>query len=199
MIAVNYYPGGSQFDKNSIGFDWGNNYLCNLFNEKAVNGSANASRFWAIAGMFFLCASVAIFFIEFSKKISSASAAGVIKYCGAAAMAFAFLVVTPLHDAMVTLSGTLALLSIFYITVFIFKSRLIFFKILSVICLLLFYSSNYIYYSGSYLEFLPIMQKATLLLILLWALGLHYFTTAVDFQFQKNGKAITVDNMKANR
>jgi hypothetical protein len=52
FIAAIYYPGGSQLDKNTIGYDWKNNYLSNLFSEKAV--LENASRLWAIGGMLFL-------------------------------------------------------------------------------------------------------------------------------------------------
>jgi hypothetical protein len=37
-VATLYYPGGSQYDKNSVGYDWKNNYLSYLFDAKAVNG-----------------------------------------------------------------------------------------------------------------------------------------------------------------
>jgi len=90
LVATLYYPGGSQSDKNSIGYDWKNNYLSNLFDARAVNGSENASRLWAIAGMLFLCASFALFFIKFPKKISSKGAAKIIRYCGVSAMIFTF-------------------------------------------------------------------------------------------------------------
>jgi len=39
VIATFYYPGGSQFDKSSVGYDWKNNYISNLFGEKAINGA----------------------------------------------------------------------------------------------------------------------------------------------------------------
>jgi hypothetical protein len=95
FVATQYYPGGSQHDKNSIGYDWRNNYLSNLFGEKAVNGSTNGGRPWAIFGMLFLCISFALFFIEFSKKIPSTGSSKIIRYCGVSAMLFAFLAVTP--------------------------------------------------------------------------------------------------------
>jgi hypothetical protein len=114
LVATLYYPGGSQSDKNSIGYDWKNNYLSNLFDARAVNGSENASRLWAIAGMLFLCASFALFFIEFPKKISSKGAAKIIRYCGVSAMIFTFLAVTPSHDTVIRFASTLALISMFY-------------------------------------------------------------------------------------
>ena len=154
LIATLYYPGGSQFDKTSIGYDWKNNYISNLFSEKAVNGSDNTSRFWAIGGMIFLSASFAIFFIEFSKKIPAKGAAKIIKYFGASAMLFTFLIVTPLHDIMITIASTMTLVSIFYITVFVFKSMLLSFapgweKPFSTAIILLFSTTIVIFFLAS--------------------------------------------------
>jgi hypothetical protein len=182
IVATMHYPGGSQYDKHSIGFDWKNNYICNLFSKQAMNGVDSASPPWAIGGMLVFCISFLLFFIEFSKKISSKGAARVIRYFGAGGMVCAFLIVTPYHDIMVTLSGTLVLVSMFYITVFIFKSKLQFFKVLSLVCLTVFYSCNYIYYTGHYLAYLPVMQKIAFGLCAFWILSLHYFTTVNDFQ-----------------
>ena len=142
FIATIYYPGGSQYDKNSIGFDWANNYLCNLFDEKAMNGSTNPSRHWAIAGMFFLCTSFALFFVTFSNKIPHRSNSKIIKYFGVSGMVFGFMAITPYHDLMVMLSSTTALVSLFYITVSIFKSKLHLFKFLCVFCLVISYACN---------------------------------------------------------
>ncbi len=186
IAATRYYPGGSQYDKNSIGYSWKNNYISNVFSVKAVNGFNNTARPLAICGMFFLCASFALFFIGFSKKIPLKSAARIIAYCGTGAMLFAFLAVTPYHDIMVTLSSTLALISMFYITIFVFKSKLYFFKVLSIICLLVVYCCMYLYYSRSYLEYLPVMQKICLGTTIIWILSLQYFTTANDFKSKKN-------------
>jgi len=188
LVAAFYYPGGSQYDKNSIGYDWKNNYISNLFGEKAVNGASNTSRFWAIGGMIFLSASLAIFFIEFSKKIPARGAAKIIQYFGVGAMLFTFLIATPLHDKMITIASIMTLISIFYITVFVFKSRLHLFKFLCTVCLLVFYCSLYLYYSGTYLKFLPIMQKITFASAVILILGLEFFTRKEDFQHIKVGK-----------
>ena len=54
IIAISIYPGGSMFDKNSIGFDWTKNFMSNLFALKALNGSENPSRIWAYLRMILL-------------------------------------------------------------------------------------------------------------------------------------------------
>jgi hypothetical protein len=187
LVATQYYPGGSQYDSNSIGYDWKHNYLSNLFADKAVNGSYNASRLWAVSGMLFLCVSFALFFIDFPKKIPSQAAAKVIRYCGVGAMVFAFLAVTPYHDTMITIASTLALVSMFYIAVFVFMSRLHLLTILSVVCLLVSYTCNYMYYTKSYLELLPIFQKLSLVISIAWILSLQYFTTMTDFTHKHRG------------
>jgi|SRR5277367_3024031 hypothetical protein len=181
VVAAVHYPGGSQYDRHSVGYDWKNNYLSNLFSERAVNGSENSSRPWAISGMVFLCIGSAWFFVEFSKKISVKGPANIIKFCGAGAMLFAFLAVTPYHDEVITIASTLALVSMFYITVFVFKSRLHLLKVLSVVCLLSLYVCNYVYYTRSHIEFLPILQKIAVLITIGWILSLEYFTTRADF------------------
>ena len=185
VVAMAYYPGGSQFDKNSIGFDWTKNYLSNLFTPQAVNGQDNPNRLWAIGGMFFLCTSFALFFYRCSKKMPERNAVLVVKYVGIGAVLFGFLAVTPLHDLAVAVGGTGELLSIFYITVFTFKSKQHFMKMLSVLCLLFIYCCTFIYYTRIYLEFLPVMQKVTLFTTIVWVLCLEYFTTAADFQYKR--------------
>lgn len=189
LIATLHYPGGSQVDKNSVGYDWKNNYISNLFGEKAVNGAPNASRFWAVGGMIFLSASFALFFIEFSNRIPAKGAAMIIKYVGAIGMLFTFLIATPLHDAMVTVASTMFLIGMFYITVFVLKSKLHLFKSLCVICLLIFYATLYLYGTGSF-KFLPIMQKVNFASTIALILGLHYFTKKEDFQQIDATKAV---------
>lgn len=187
LIATMVYPGGSMYDNNSVGFDWSKNFISNLFAAKALNGADNPSRFWADGGMIFHALSFAIFFIEFSKKIPVKSASKVIKYMGVGGMIFASLIVTPIHDLVITISSTLFLISLFYITVFIFKTRLHFLKFLCVICLLIIYFSLYLYGSGDF-ELLAIMQKVTFLSTIILVLSLEYFVKKEDFEHIETNK-----------
>lgn len=175
LISALYYPGGSSHDPNAEGFSMAHNYLSNLFNARAVNGLDNPGKPWAIVGMLFLCATLGGFFIKFSQRIEQKSAANIIKFAGIGSMVFAFLTVTPLHDLMISLSTSLALIASFYIIVFILKSKFLFLKILSVVCLLVTYGCAYMYFTRSYLDFLPIMQKVCLLVNIAWIISLEYF------------------------
>ncbi|MGB8194770.1 MAG: hypothetical protein WCF67_22745, partial [Chitinophagaceae bacterium] len=84
VIATLIYPGGSLLDKNSTGFVWSQNFISNLFAVKAINGSENTSRIWAIIGMAFHSIGYGVFFINMSKKIPSKHAVAILNYIGAA-------------------------------------------------------------------------------------------------------------------
>ncbi len=134
-VAILIYPGGTYQDKNSVGFDWTKNYISNLFETKALNGAQNSSRIWAYFGMFVYSTSCAIFFVNMSEKIPEKFFKSIIKYIGILIMPFTFLIITPLHDLMLNISNFLFWNCIGAITVFIFMTKLHFFKIYSIICL----------------------------------------------------------------
>jgi hypothetical protein len=179
-IAASVYPGGSLPDENSVGFDWTKNFISNLFSEKAMNGSYNASRIWALIGMAFHALGYGIFFINMSKKIPSKHAATVLVIVGVANVLFNFLITTSLHDIMVTMSSTFTLIGLFYITVFVLKTKRHLLKIFCIICLLIFYYTLYVYGSGNW-GLLAIMQKLAFFLSMILILVLEYFTQQEDF------------------
>lgn len=132
VVATFNYPGGSSNFELSEGYDWFNNYISDLLNPKAVNGMGNSARPWAIVGIFFLTASFGYFFVKFSDKINERGASNVIKYLGIIVTVLALLTAIPsFHDLMVTISSIITLIIFFYITVYAFKSRLIFLKFCS--------------------------------------------------------------------
>ncbi|PIQ21332.1 MAG: hypothetical protein COW65_09725 [Cytophagales bacterium CG18_big_fil_WC_8_21_14_2_50_42_9] len=65
FVATLYYPGGSQFDKNTKGFSWAHNYWCNLLNENAINGQPNPARPIALTAMMVLCLTLTVFWYLF--------------------------------------------------------------------------------------------------------------------------------------
>jgi hypothetical protein len=187
VIATLVYPGGSLFDKNSIGFDWSKNFVSNLFASKAINGSENPGRIWAIIGMAFHSVGYGIFFINMSKKISLRQWATILKFIGATNILLIFLIATPLHD-LGTISIILTLFGLFIITVFILKSKLHLFKFYCIICLLTFYCFFFLFGFG-YLGLAVIMQKVYNTSSMLLVLGLEYFTKYEDFiQIKSEGQ-----------
>jgi hypothetical protein len=187
-IAIWFYPGGSMYDETSVGFSWSKNFISNLFQPRALNGSENPSVVWAYAGMILFPVSYAIFFVNMAKKIPDRNAAYIIKYGGLANVLFTFLTVTRLHNLMLIISTSVFWTCIICITVFIFKTKLPLFKLLCVICLLFFYYSVYLWATSNW-NLLPITQKVNLATSTLLILGLEYFTQKEDFAHIKTRKA----------
>jgi hypothetical protein len=187
LTAISIYPGGSMFDKNSVGFDWTKNFISNLFGTKALNGAENPSRIWAYAGMILLPFSYALFFINMSKKIPERNAAVILRYGSVANILCMFLIVTALHDLMLNISITLFWTCIVVITVFILKTKLLLFKVLCIICLLIFYYSIYLWATNAW-DLLPLVQKINFINSTLLILGLEYFTKKEDFAHIKPGR-----------
>ena len=186
VIASLVYPGGSLLDKNSIGFDWSKNFISNLFAAKAINGSENPARIWAIIGMAFHSVAYGIFFINMSKKIALKPWANILKYIGVANILFIFLIATPLHD-LGTISIVLTLFGLFVITIFILRSKLHLLKFCCIICLLTFYCFFSLFGFG-YMDLAIIMQKVYNASSVLLVLGLEYFTKYEDFMPVKSGR-----------
>ncbi len=186
VIAASAYPGGSLLDKNSVGFGWSKNFISNLFEAKALNGSENPGRIWAILGMAFQSFGYGVFFINMSKKISLKVWVNILKYIGFANIFFIFLIATPYHD-LGTISIVLTLFGLFIITLFILKSKLHLLKFCCIICLLTYYCFFFLY-GFSYLELAFIMQKVYSISSILLVLGLEYFTKSEDFVHIKPGE-----------
>ena len=188
ITATLLYPGGSILDKKSVGFDWSKNFFSNLFLDKALNGSTNPSRIWALIGMVFNSIGYGLFFIHTSQKITQKHTELVLKSIGIINMLFTFLIATPLHDIMVTVSSTLTMIGLFYITVSILKTKLHWLKFFCIGSLLIFYSTLYLYGAGDW-GLLAVMQKITFLCFMLLVLTIEYFTKTGNFQ-QNNSNTI---------
>lgn len=190
VIATLLYPGGSILDENSVGFDWSKNFFSNLFLAKALNGTENPSRIWALIGMVFNSIGYGLFFIHTSRKIPHKHTELVLISIGVVNMFFTFLIATPLHNIMVTVSSTLTMIGLFYITVFILKAKNHWLTLFCIVSLLIFYSTLYLYGAGNW-GLLAVMQKVTFLCFMLLVLTIEYFTKAEDFQQNKTDRVTT--------
>ena len=180
LIAASLYPGGSLLDPGTVGFVWTKNFISNLFQEKAINGAVNPGRVWALIAMAVHSLGDGLFFIRMSRLITEKHTSWVLRLVGYINIVFNFMIATPLHDAMVTISSTLGLLGLFCITVFVLRSRLHVLKVCCVAAMLVFYFTLFLYGFGNW-GLLAIMQKVAWLCATLLILGLTYFTGQDDF------------------
>lgn len=180
VTATLLYPGGNFLNETSPGFDWSKNFFSNLFSEMAINGAPNIGRIWAIIGMVFNSVGYYLFFTHTAQKIPNKHAKLVLKSVGIINTIFTFLIATPLHDSMVIISSTLTLLGLFYITLFILRTKLHGLKFLCIGCMLTAYFTLYLYGVGNW-GWLAVMQKVTFVYFMVFVLTLEYFTKAEDY------------------
>jgi hypothetical protein len=175
IYSSTLYPGGSQADLNAEGFDWINNYWCNLMNEKGMNGQPNPAKPFSIFAMVVLCLSLMFFFIQFAKNFSNSRLwKRLIMVSGVLSMTFAMLMFTQYHDLMTIVSSLFGVFVLIGIIREIFKSDLLLYKTSGVLCILLLGMNNYVYYTRQYIETLPLLQKITFAIVLIWIIGLNY-------------------------
>lgn len=175
VYSSTLYPGGSQADPNTVGFDWLNNYWCNLTNERAMNGQLNPARPFAVFAMMILCGSLLLFFFQFSQKMVTDRFWKIaIQTSGVFAMIFSSLIFTSHHDLMTILASIFGIVTVIGIIREIYKSQLVLFKWSGIFCMFLLGLNNYIYYSNRMIEYLPLLQKITFVCVLLWITAINY-------------------------
>jgi hypothetical protein len=169
IIATTLYPGGNQADTTAAGFSWRHNYWCNLLNEKAMNGAANTARPVALTAMMALCVTLASFwyllaavqpFSSLQKKLLLGSGIS-----SAVAGVFIF---TPYHDAMINISGVMAVVAFTLLMSALYKNRWLALFYAGVFNIVLILLNNYIYYTKNGLAFLPVVQKISFAIFLGW-------------------------------
>ncbi len=174
VYSTTLYPGGSQADLDSEGFDWINNYWCNLMNTHGMNGEVNDARPVAIGGMFVLCISIAVFFWNASKGLRLNYVWQFLTWsCGLVSMLIAIFMFTDYHDLFTILSSIFGMVAIIGVLIGLFRSDLVRFKLTSVLCIVLLLINNWIYYSGVFLSALPLIQKLTFFIVLSWIMMLN--------------------------
>ena len=174
VYSASLYPGGSQMNLDSVGFDWVNNYWCDLMHFESANGQPNPAEPYAVFAMILLCISVLAFFFRVSNiLIHNKKWRLAIQISGTLSMLFAALIFTRFHNQMIILASLFGLIPVFGIIRGIARSDLFFYKITSLICILLLFLNNLLYYTDSYLNILPLLQKITFVIVLLWVIGLN--------------------------
>ncbi len=170
FFATLLYPGGSQVDKNSIGFSWINNYWCNLLNETAINGQPNLSRSIALAGMLVLCSTLSFFWYNFPKHIILNKALKqVIQFSGILAMIIAFFLFTQFnHDLVTNAASAFGALAIIGTFIGLYKNnyhKLFQFGLINILLVVI---NNLCYYNKELIIFLPVVQKISFVTFLIW-------------------------------
>lgn len=183
IAATWYYPGGSNANRTAPGFNIQTNYWCDLLGSHAKNGQINPAQPIAFTAMLELCLTLAYFWyatpflFRFPKSTQRfLQAAGILS------MVIAPFIFTAHHDIIINTAGVLGIMAMFGTFAGLYRSQCFALFRFGIGCLLLCGLNNYIYYTRQFIEHLPIIQKITFFLFLLWfcfvSLTLRRNTTA---------------------
>jgi hypothetical protein len=170
IIATLYYPGGSQIDKNFIGFSWTNNYWCNLLNDTAINGLPNPAKPIAITGMLVLCITLAYFWWLFANRMNlSKKWKYAVRISGTLSMFIAFFLFTDLdHDLVTNLASFFGMIATVGTFIGLYRSKWMTLFMIGLLNILMVCLNNYVYYTKGLIIFLPIIQKLSFAAFLIW-------------------------------
>lgn len=168
-LASIAYPGGSWYIPHQKGFSLWHNYLCDMLDKYAINGAINTARPYAIMalsalflGLFWLWYQLPKLFERksFNQKIMKVS--GLLSLSTISFLAFGN------HDNIVRIAGILGVIALITCSIELHRTKHSFIFKLGIICILVFLINYLVYESGYYISLLPVIQKITFLLFILW-------------------------------
>ena len=170
LVATTFYPDGSQVDKNSIGFSWVNNYWCNLLNEKAINGEHNAAKPFAVCAMVVLSVSLTLFWFLFARHMKiKRSLRVLIQISGMLSILLSFFLLTNSnHDLVINVASMAGLVAVIGTYIGFYKNKLHLLFSFGLLMILLIALNNYVYYTKGLIIYLPVIQKITFAIFLIW-------------------------------
>jgi hypothetical protein len=168
-IAAWRYPGGTKFDKSTVGFSMRHNYWCDMLDATAYNGQPNPGSKIAIIATLVLCFGVAWLCYFFPLKTNTVPLLRWgIQVFGIGSMCIFALLFTPLHNLVILVGAPLGGIALLGVTVIL--QRLGWHGLFyCAMCCFLLAAANYIVYQTKVgLGILPVLQKATFALFAIW-------------------------------
>lgn len=168
-IAALNYPGGSNADITAPGFNIDTNYWCDLLGKQAKNGQLNPAQPVAFSAMVLLCLTLAYFWyvtpilFRFPKTTRK-----FFQIAGVTSMVVAPFIFTTYHDTIINAAGVLGVMAMLGTLLGLYRNQFFLLFGYGIGCLVLCGINNYVYHTRHWIEHLPIIQKITFLLFLLW-------------------------------
>ena len=191
ILAALNYPGGSWIVLDQEGFNFWNNYLCDLLDRNAINGELNPARFFARASLGVLCISLVLLWYYLPALFANKSVNLLIMWlAGLMALIITMSLTSGTHDITVRVAGFLGAIGFISCFIELFKAK--YYKLLffGVLCLLIFLTNYYIYETGTFLRSLPVIQKITFVCFITWFV---FMDLTLYKKLKNEGSSIDVD------
>lgn len=134
-----------------------------------MNGQVNPARPVALAAMFVLGLTLAVFWFLFARIINFPKYARLaIAFSGLASMTASMFLFTGYHDLVINIAVVLGLVALTGTFVGLYRNKWQLLFVMGVFNIILIVVNNILYYSTGLLKYLPVVQKITFLFFLLW-------------------------------
>lgn len=174
VIAALHYPGGSYASLNQNGFDFRDNYLCDLLNAQAINGMQNTARNYARLALAILCISVMLIWYYLPKLFTVKSKSQIImSSAGILSMVITLFLASEVHDVIIRIAGVFGTIALIIAIFELYKDSYFTLFFLGLFCLILFLTNYYIYETELFLDTLPLIQKITFIFCISWFMLLN--------------------------
>ena len=163
VVATARYPGG---------YDWFDQSLSSLFQPSALDGSRNTSRSLAALAVLAFCSSMAMIFNTIAMSGPSSLHRKIIQIAGIGSMVYTALVVTPMHDVLISVALPFFVTAMVTIFHRLYLERRFGMLGAGIACLALTFGNATMYYGDVLYGFLPVVQKVSLVSWVSWLFGL---------------------------
>lgn len=191
ILAAFNYPGGSWIVLDQEGFNFWNNYLCDLLDRNAINGELNPARFFARASLGVLCVSLVLLWYYLPALFANKSINLIIMWlAGLMALVITMSLTSGTHDITVRIAGFLGAIAFISCFIELYKAKHFKLLIFGIICLLIFLTNYYIYETGTFLRSLPVIQKITFVCFIIWFVFIDF---SLYKKLKTKGDSVEVD------
>lgn len=189
-LAVAQYPGGNDWDTAAVGFRFTRNYVCALFQPLALDGSANASRKFAIPAMLMLCVSMAYMFWAVSRQCHERATRKIIEIFGIGTMVYTFLGVnTPMHDLLVLIAAAFFSIAAIGMLRMLHATRRLISVLAGVLCLALLIALAAMRHGGLRPDLAPITEWLLFGLAILWLTFVYYSVVVPNYSLEHTSQS----------
>lgn len=174
LAAAAVYPGGTAQSTTTVGFRWGENFVCALFGATALNGEHNPARPLAIPALLLMCLSLGTVFWRISRRANTRLHRSAIEIGGPGAMAYGVFVVTPIHNLVVNIGTVFLSVALAATTHMLFVQRQRLLAAWGGLCIAQLVLSATLYHLDRLDGLLPLQQKLDWLTLVGWLFAIHY-------------------------
>jgi len=159
----------------TVGYDWVNNTISALFQPNALNGDTNPARYFAITAMLVYCLTLVFIFRIVAKNSISKFHRKTIEIAGIGFAVYAFLIVTPMHNLMVSIALVFFLVTVVSMLHNLYLQKNIPLLIMGIVCISIPLINATLYYGDFIYEILPAVQKTGSLACAVWFILVYYY------------------------